>query len=114
MLNALLVFFLHLSIRTRLDRADGVGEIVWAGDAAVPATVEGFFRALGRKRPLAGLPAPLDEVFMAYLNQGFTETDLRGLARDIIRMYPDGAPESPVAEAHLQKHVQDLHHQICE
>lgn len=112
-LHALLIFFLHLSIRTRLDRADGVGEIVWSGDAAVPATAEGFFRALGEKNPLPGFSAPLDEVFLAYLNQGFKEPDLQSIAAEIIRMYPDGAPEVPVVEAHLGRHIQDLHHQLC-
>ncbi|MCP4690141.1 MAG: hypothetical protein GY859_18960, partial [Desulfobacterales bacterium] len=46
-LSALLLFLLSISIRTRVDRLDGVGEIAWADDLAVHATLTGFFQALG-------------------------------------------------------------------
>ena len=42
-LQALLIFFLNLSVRMRLDRHDGVGDIVWADRLAVQSTLDGFF-----------------------------------------------------------------------
>jgi hypothetical protein len=45
-LTALLVFFLNLTIRNRLDRLDGTGLPAWADAAVVPETVKGFFDAL--------------------------------------------------------------------
>ena len=44
---ALMVFLANLSLRNRLDRLDGTGEMAWAGDMAVTATVAGFKQALG-------------------------------------------------------------------
>ncbi|UCD90878.1 MAG: hypothetical protein JSW04_05485 [Desulfobacterales bacterium] len=43
-LNALLVFFLNLSIRTRLDRLDGIGDMVWSDNIAIDGTLNGFFK----------------------------------------------------------------------
>ncbi len=51
-LEAMLFFLVNLSIRTRLDRLDGIGETVWAGSEAVKATVLGFYDGLSRKSPL--------------------------------------------------------------
>jgi hypothetical protein len=45
-LMALMVFVANLSLRNRLDRMDGTGEMAWADDAAVSATVAGFKKAL--------------------------------------------------------------------
>jgi len=49
MLEGLVVFFLNLSIRNRVDRLDGVGELAWSDHLAVPATVKGFFDGLEMK-----------------------------------------------------------------
>ena len=49
LLDALLVFFLNLTIRMRLDRQDGIGEIVWADDIAIKGTLQGFLEGLALK-----------------------------------------------------------------
>jgi hypothetical protein len=56
-LMALLVFFLNLTVRNRLDRLDGTGPAAWAAPLAVPATVSGVFQALAAEhaRALVGL-----------------------------------------------------------
>jgi len=46
---ALFYFFLHLSLQMRLDKIDGVGEVVWAEDCSVDAAVQGFCEALQQK-----------------------------------------------------------------
>jgi hypothetical protein len=43
---AAIVFFANLTLRNRIDRLDGTGKLAWADDAAVAATVDGFYRAL--------------------------------------------------------------------
>lgn len=45
-LTALLVFFLNLTVRNRIDRLDGTGRVAWADAPAVIETVKGFFTAL--------------------------------------------------------------------
>ena len=43
---ALIYFFLNLTIKMRLDKLDGTGEVAWADDLSVQAAIEGFFEAL--------------------------------------------------------------------
>jgi len=66
-LDALLLFFLNLSCRIRLDRESGTGEWIWADGECVGPAVVGFFLALGEKAPLPFLPAPLVDCFAAYM-----------------------------------------------
>lgn len=49
LLTALLLFLLNLTLRMRLDRLDGVGELVWADSRAVSACVDGFWAAVSAK-----------------------------------------------------------------
>lgn len=44
-----LSFFTNMTMRMRLDRVDGVGELVLAGPDVVPAIAAGFARALGER-----------------------------------------------------------------
>ena len=45
-LPGLIAFFLHLTLRMRLDRMDGVGAPAWLAGHVVPATIAGFFAGL--------------------------------------------------------------------
>ncbi|MGD8725202.1 MAG: hypothetical protein PVG00_14775, partial [Desulfobacterales bacterium] len=45
LLQALLVYFLNLSFQMRLDRLEGVGDMVWSDKSAVDATLTGFLDA---------------------------------------------------------------------
>ena len=45
-LDALLAFFIHLSLRLRMDRIDGVGPFVFYPDHCLPTIVRGFFQGL--------------------------------------------------------------------
>jgi hypothetical protein len=43
---AAMVFFANLTLRNRIDRFDGTGDMAWAGDEVVAPTVAGFRHAL--------------------------------------------------------------------
>lgn len=45
-LIALFYFFLNLGIRLRLDKAEGVGEVIWANKDLLKSGIEGFMDAL--------------------------------------------------------------------
>jgi hypothetical protein len=107
MLEAMLVFFLNLSIRMRLDRIDGVGEVVWSHDAAVQGTVDGFFSSLASKPQIRLTPVPLSDSFQYYLST-YNEHDLYDLAEDIVNAYHPLAPEVPVIKKNLEHHIRDL------
>ena len=68
-LEGLLLFFMHLSVQMRLDRLDGTGDLVWAGDWAVIGTVNGFFEALLEKPDPDLLPVPLSTAWGYFVTQ---------------------------------------------
>ena len=59
-LLALILFFLHLTIRMRIDRLDGVSDVVWAEDYCLEGVVPGFFEGLreGEGWGKRGMPSP--------------------------------------------------------
>ena len=107
MLQALLVFCMHLSIRTRLDRLDGVGDVVWADRIALEETVSGVFQGLGEFLPPKVFPAPVGDVFSVYAGS-LSEADLLDLAETILAAYPESAEETGVIRRHLSDHVRHL------
>jgi len=98
-LMALLVFFLNLTLRNRIDRLDGTGEAAWAGDVAVPATVTGFFEGLDRD---------IRSVFKAFLaSYRFSElVEVLSLVANQYRLMP---MEIPLLEIHLEAHGEQLY-----
>ena len=102
--DALLFFLLNLSLRTRLDRLDGVGKVVWAEDACVGATLAGFFQGL----TLNGREA---EHFLAYLRQTGKE-GLRDRFAALVDACNPNAPDMPVIRENLNHHVSVFHGEI--
>jgi hypothetical protein len=107
LLEALLVFFLNLTIRMRLDRLDGVGEIAWAGPASVEGALAGVLEALAEKPELPDVPLPLDVLFAHYLLSG-TPDELLDLCSGILASFHPQSPDTAVARAHLEEHVAAL------
>jgi hypothetical protein len=103
-MNALLVFFLNLTIRMRLDRLDGTDELAWSDDITVPGTVLGFLEGLAQKPGIDMLPGPIDVCFM-YQIVNHTQSDLLDISRTILDTYSPQAPEVPIIRQHLQQHM---------
>jgi hypothetical protein len=94
-LMAALAFFANLTLRNRIDRLDGTGEMVWAGDEAVAATVAGFKRAADE--PLLAMLTPL----LPYYDEGGWIELLRAVAAKYRLMPAEGA----LFERHLVAHA---------
>jgi hypothetical protein len=108
LLNACLAFLLQLSLRTRLDRLDGTGEMAWSGPEAVGATVGGVLAALAEKPFPDVLPLPFAGLFERYLARCPAEL-LEGLCVDVVtRSFAPGSAESELARAGLGEHVRLL------
>lgn len=93
-LMALLVFFLNLTLRNRLDRLDGTGDPAWADPLAVAATVQGFFEALP------------DELAMAFLGLlgAYGRAELVDLLTPVADRYRLMPMEQHVIHANLALH----------
>jgi len=110
-LEALLIFFLNLTIKIRLDRLDGVGEIVWSEDIAVKGTLNGFFEGLALKPLISLFSEPLADCFQKHL-LACSRIDFLDLNLSIVETYHPQAPEVPVIRRHLKKHVDNLYNAI--
>jgi len=109
---AIVYFFLNLTVRMRLDRLDGVGDVAWAGDFCVNAISEGFFDAI-RIMEAEGryhLGRPNDLLFLL---RSFGEEEIRNLFYPLEAWYREGDPaEFPVIQANLRNHVKLLYHAL--
>ncbi len=110
-LQALLLFFLGLSIHMRLDRLDGVGDITWADSRAVTATLEGFFEGLALKPQTPKLPDAIDQCFGYYLSV-CSQEDLFELTEAVATKSYSRSVETPIVKQHLEEHVESLHRSI--
>jgi hypothetical protein len=108
LLETLLIFLLNLSMRTRLDRLDGTGDMAWCDRAAVEETVAGMLAALAEKPCPFELPLPLAKLFQRYL-AACSADDLLDMCRAIaVKTYPPGTPELALLETHLNEHAATL------
>jgi hypothetical protein len=104
-LFALFYFFLNLSIKMRLDKLDGLGEVVWAEDGCEEATVEGFFEALKLKESTDNYPELVNE-FISLL-KSFNAEELKISAQPLIDLF-SGTGDFPVIKTNLESHVEKL------
>ncbi|WDN88190.1 hypothetical protein BuS5_01158 [Desulfosarcina sp. BuS5] len=115
-LEGLLIFFLNLSIRMRLDRIDGVGDTAWADDVAVAGTFKGFMnglfmKGLAIKSENNIFPGVLDKYFNNLL-LSCNKRDLLDLMINIVASYDTRSSEISIIKQNLTQHTEVLHHVI--
>ncbi len=106
---ALIYFFLNLTIRMRLDRLDGLGDKVWAGNFSVEASTKGFFDAL-RIMETDGryYLGKVDDVLS--LLKSFSPEEIDKLLRSLLEMYRKDDPgDFSIVRSNLKGHVNRLH-----
>ena len=107
-LEALLVFFFNMAIKMRIDRLDGVGEIVWSDEVALIGILKGFFEGLALKPLVSVFAEPLDHCFREHL-LSCSRADFMDLNHAIVHTYPSQTPESQVIRQHLEEHIRGLY-----
>ena len=105
-LLALFYFLLHLSIQMRLDKIDGVGDVVWAEDFCVDATVRGFLDGLGKKDDLGDCCDSATSFLM--LLKSFTKEDIKKTLAPIAEQF-EQTKDYQVIQGHLKDHVARLY-----
>jgi hypothetical protein len=103
---ALCYYLLNLTIRMRLDKLDGLGEVVWAGDTCVKATFTGFFEALKLKVDLKNY-FDQEEDFASLL-QSFSQEELKAIFNPLIDQYR-GTEDFPVITSNIDRHVSEIY-----
>jgi len=104
-LDALVVFFIHLSVRMRLDRRDGVKEVVWAPDGCLEFMMDGFFQGLDLTTRMCGFPETFPESFRCYINNHDAATLLSTAHRVTETVFDRHSEERHVIVKHLTPHM---------
>jgi len=79
----LVVFFLNLTMRMRLDRLDGVGDLAWLQEFAVAEAARGFFEALATREKEGRLAKGFADDFRALLKT-FHSQDFLDIYQQIV------------------------------
>jgi hypothetical protein len=103
--EALFFFLLNLTLRIRLDRLDGVGEIAWAGEGCLRWTIEGFFLALEEKVERGEFTEDSPRRFQRFLRSLEME-DLEERLAALVEAYDPAAPDLPIIQAHSDRHLE--------
>lgn len=106
--EAAIIFLIGMTLRTRIDRDDGVGEILWADSYAVEATAQGFFESLFSPPPPSDRETSLKKKIID-LSLEMTPDDLLDYSRMIIESYNPLSPDLPIIEKNIENHARDLH-----
>ncbi|MFH0726283.1 MAG: hypothetical protein V2B19_08055 [Pseudomonadota bacterium] len=106
-LLGLLFFLLNLSIRMRIDRLDGTGNLVWGGEETVSAVWEGFFSGLQH----SFFPWPFREDMASTVSTflaAMPVSEVFDLARAAAGGFHPQTPERSLIDRHLLDHVAAL------
>jgi hypothetical protein len=102
--QTLLLFLLNLSIRMRLDRLDGVGQIVWAGTQSVQGTLLGFLDGLALQARHQLIPDQFAQYAREYI-KALSKTDLHDLLTAIVGRFHPQMPELDLIRNQLSSHA---------
>jgi hypothetical protein len=102
--EALLFFFVNLSLRMRLDRLNGVGEIVWAEDDCLDPIWEGFHEALRIKEKEGSLASSFRDPFFKGLRRLSLE-EVTEKFSNLLDSYDPHAPDLPVINKNMVSHI---------
>ncbi len=111
--RALLLFFLNLCLRMRLDRIDGTKEFCMVDPGVVPHVVDGFFRGLQSKRLGAMAGAGLCRSFVDFTEE-FDLGELQEITEMTVASYNPKAPEIPLIKRDLAAHGEMVVSQLRE
>ena len=106
-LNTLLIFLLNLSIRLRVDRMNGVGDVAWVEADVVPGIISGFFKGLLLQVDNSYIPHDLIEAFKTFLLH-LPEMDIRDILMGIVNQIDPKNPDLPVIKQNLDNHVETV------
>ena len=109
--EGLFLFLVVLSIRMRLDRIDGTGDIVWADNLSVDGTIKGFREGIKIKAKSGAIQYNFFDKFRIYL-QSISENELFELSKAIINSFNQSAPDIPIICRNIAKHSSELFHAV--
>ncbi len=106
-LNTLLIFYLNLTLRLRIDRKDGIGDMVWIESDVVRAITRGFLKGLLLQAENTSMPAELIDAFKTFLLR-IPEMDIREIFMGMVNKIDPKSPDLPLVKQNLDSHVETV------
>jgi hypothetical protein len=103
---ALIHFFLNLTLRLRLDRLEGTGDLAWAPSDCLSPILSGFLEAWSQKCEKAPILPSSADVMEAL--RSFTPDEWHGLAEVVIEDCQVESDESSFIHCRLDDHLRAL------
>jgi hypothetical protein len=100
-IEAALIFFINLSIRMRLDREDGIRDILWAEASCLGPMIDGFLAGLGTR------DVELADCFTDFALET-PEAEWMATAGMLIGSYHPDSADLPVIRTHLIEHIHQV------
>ncbi|MEE4114239.1 MAG: hypothetical protein V2I40_15575 [Desulfobacteraceae bacterium] len=113
LLDALMVFFIHLTLRMRLDRIDGVKEVAWASDRCLSPTVDGFFKGLDLTARMNGLPETFPETFRQFYSHHDAKAQLANACWVAETFFDPRSDERRLVDRHRTRHLNGLRRRLA-
>jgi hypothetical protein len=100
-------FLLNLTLRSRLDRLDGVGEPAWLDDFVVEPALQGFFAALSAR------PGTLEPFALLDILQAFDPEEMLAMYEPLLEIYSkEDRDDFAMLLDRLPDHVNILHREM--
>ncbi|MBW1720940.1 MAG: hypothetical protein JRJ78_02635 [Deltaproteobacteria bacterium] len=107
--EALLLFFLDMTVRMRLDKFEGLGEAVWASDGILPSVILGFLEGLKQMKGEGRIAGDLVDRVVRMLSS-LRKEDLYGRFERLMEIYRARDPgDFPCIKRNLEGHTRELH-----
>jgi len=107
-LEALMIFFIHLSVRMRLDRLDGVSEVAWASDHCLASVADGFLLGLDLTARMSGFPETFPDTFRQFFNHHDGKVLLAMARRITEAVFDQRTEERRLIDRHLVRHIHEI------
>ncbi|SCY83500.1 hypothetical protein [Desulfoluna spongiiphila] len=106
-----LYFLMLLTLRNRLDRYDGIGEVAWVGDHCVGASLDGFFDGVADLVDVGPLDGPFGVWVARYLAM-HSQEDFLETARGVVSSFNPGASEMGVVAGKVAEHAASFYRAV--
>lgn len=101
-LPSLLLFFVQMALRIRLDRLDGVGDYVLVNEDILPEVMTGFLTSLDEKSENSGLE-DLKKLFVEFAAQ-FDLEQWKEITENVVQSYPSPPDEKALLIKNITPH----------
>ncbi len=110
-LTAGLYFFADTTLRMRLDRDNGTGELLLAPEALVPSILSGFFAGLSDRGKMTGQHAGFSDGLRRHLKDAGPEA-LAEAAAELLAACDPRSPDPAFLAPHVRSHAQAIWRQL--